>query len=70
VTLFGLLLVKTGKLDKPWGKFLASLKGDREAGDYEALSYLDQTTARRAIEEAEEFIATVREYYVEELIGE
>jgi len=69
VTLFGLLLVKTGKLDKQWGKFLANLKDDREAGDYEALSYLDQTTARRAIEEAEEFVATVREY-VEGLIGE
>ena len=32
VVLFGLLLVKTGKLDRRWGKFLANLKDDREAG--------------------------------------
>jgi len=37
--LFGMLLVKTGKFEKKWGKFLANLKDDREAGDYDALSY-------------------------------
>jgi len=62
VTLFGLLLVKTGKLDKKWGKFLANLKDDREAGDYEALSYLDEETARRAVQEAEAFVNTVEQY--------
>lgn len=45
ITLFGLLLVKTGKFDKKWGKFLASLKDDREAGDYDALSWIDEATA-------------------------
>ncbi len=40
VTLFGLLLVKTGKFEKRWGKFLANLKDDREAGDYDALRIL------------------------------
>lgn len=62
VTLFGLLLVKTGKLDRKWGKFLANLKDDREVGDYDALSYLDEDTARRAVREAEEFVATVERY--------
>jgi uncharacterized protein (UPF0332 family) len=62
VTLFGLLFVKTGKLDKKWGKFLANLKDDREAGDYEALSYLDEETARRAVIEAEGFIEAVSGY--------
>lgn len=62
VTLFGLLLVKTGKLDKRWGKLLSNLKDDREAGDYDALSYLDEETARRAAREAEEFVAAVDRY--------
>lgn len=62
VTLFGLLLVKTGKLDKRWGKLLSSLKDDREAGDYDALSYLDEETARRAVREADEFVAAVDRY--------
>lgn len=62
VMLFGLMLVKTGKLEKKWGKFLANLKDDREAGDYDALSYLDEDTARRAVREAEEFVAAVERY--------
>ncbi len=62
VTLFGLLLVKTGKLDKKWGKFLSNLKDDREAGDYDALSYLDEDTARRAVREADEFVSTIERY--------
>lgn len=62
VILFGLLLVKTGKFDKKWGKFLANLKDDREAGDYDALSYIDEETARRAVQEAEQFVAGVERY--------
>ena len=62
VTLFGLLLVKTGKFDKKWGKFLANLKDDREAGDYEALSYIDEPTAQRAVKEAEAFVNQVHNY--------
>ena len=61
-TLFGLVLVKTGKFEKKWGKFLANLKDDREAGDYEALSYLDEQTATRALTEAEEFVGTVEAF--------
>jgi len=62
VTLFGLLLVKTGKFDKKWGRFLANLKDDREAGDYEAVSYLDEGTARRALGEATGFVEEVEKY--------
>ncbi|MCP9456379.1 MAG: HEPN domain-containing protein [Nitrospira sp.] len=62
VTLFGLLLVKTGKLDKRWGKLLSNLKDDREAGDYDALSYLDEDTARRAVREADEFVEAIERY--------
>lgn len=62
VLLFGLLLVKTGKLDRRWGKLLATLKDDREASDYDALSFVDEATARRAIEEAEAFVAHLESY--------
>ena len=62
VVLFGLLLVKTGKLDRRWGKFLANLKDDREAGGYDPLSYVDEETAARAVTEAEEFVAAVAQY--------
>lgn len=44
------------------GKFLSNLKDDREAGDYDALSYLDEDTARRAVREAGEFVAAVEQY--------
>jgi uncharacterized protein (UPF0332 family) len=62
VLLFGLLLVKTGKFDKKWGKFLHNLKDNREAGDYDALSFIDEQTAHRAVPEAEEFVAAVSDY--------
>ena len=54
--------MKTGKFEKKWGKFLSNLKDDREAGDYDALSYLDEETAHRAVQEAEEFVAAVNKY--------
>jgi hypothetical protein len=62
VTLFGMLLVKPGKFDRKWGKMLSNLKDDREAGDYEALSYVDEETARRAVQEATEFVKQVEGY--------
>lgn len=62
VVLFGLLLVKTGKFDRRWGKFLANLKDDREASDYDPVSYLDQATSQRAVREAVEFVWQVERY--------
>ena len=62
VTLFGLLLVKTGKFDRKWGKMLSNLKDDRETSDYEVLSYMDEETARRAVQEATEFVKQVDGY--------
>jgi uncharacterized protein (UPF0332 family) len=62
VTLFGLLLVRSGKLDRRWGKFLANLKDDREAGDYDPVSYVDEATAHDAVVEAEEFVGAIERY--------
>lgn len=56
VTLFGLLFVKTGKFNKQIGKYPANLKDDRENVDYEVFSYVDEETARTAMNEAQEFL--------------
>lgn len=62
ITLFGLLFIKTGKLKKDLGKYLANLKDDRESGDYEVFSYVDKETAEVAIEEATEFLKESKKY--------
>ncbi len=56
VSLFGLLFVKAGKFDRNLGKYLANLKDDRESGDYEVFSYIDEETAKTALYEAKEFL--------------
>ena len=56
VMLFGLLFVKTGKFSKNVGKYLANLKDDRESGDYEVFSYIDNETAETALSEAKQFL--------------
>jgi uncharacterized protein (UPF0332 family) len=60
LTLFALLLVKPGKIDARFGKFLANLKDDREASDDETFSFVDQAQAQNAIEEAQAFLDEAR----------
>ncbi len=67
LTLFGLLLVKTGKFDRKWGRALANLKDDREAGDYDAMSWIDEEGARRALEEAQGFVEAVGAYVARQI---
>lgn len=62
VNLFGLHLVKTGKLPKELGKFLANLKDDRETSDYEIYSPIDRETAEEAVKEAKIFLAAIETY--------
>ena len=62
VTLFSLLFVKTGKFRKELLKYLANLKDEREAGDYEIFSLTDKETAKSAINEAKEFLAETNAY--------
>jgi hypothetical protein len=66
VTLFGLLFVKTGKFKKNLGKYIANLKDNRESGDYEVFSYIDQETAENAVSEAHEFIMESKRYLEKE----
>jgi len=62
VTLFGLLLVQTGKIDRRFGRILSNLKDDRETSDYEAVSYIDEQTARDSVAEAEAFCAEIERH--------
>ena len=62
VNLFGLHLVKTGKFEKRFGKYLANLKDDRESGDYEVYSVIDRETAEQAVREAGEFLQATETY--------
>lgn len=62
VTLFGLFFVKTGKISKEFGKYLTNLKDDRESGDYEIFSFIDEKTASAALKEAEEFLKEAKSY--------
>ena len=62
INLFGLHFVKTGKLDKKFGRLLAELKDDRERSDYEIYSTIDKAAAAQAVKEAEEFLKGIRKY--------
>ena len=62
VNLFGLHLVKTGKFERRFGKYLANLKDDRETSDYEICSTIDRATATEAIAEAKQFLAAAQQY--------
>ena len=62
VNLFGLHLVKSGKFEKRFGKFLSNLKDDREQSDYEPYSTIDQDSAQTAVQEAREFLGAVEAY--------
>ena len=62
VNLFGLHLVKTGKLEKKFGKCLANLKDECENGDDEIYSAIDQETATPAVREAKEFLTEMKRY--------
>jgi len=61
-TLFGLHLVEKGKLPKKLAKYLRNVRDDREEGDYEVYSDIDQETSQTAVREAEEFLQAIRSF--------
>ena len=60
--LFGLHLVETGKLPKKLAKYMRNVRDDREEGDYEIYSVIDQETSQTALREVEEFIRAIQEF--------
>lgn len=62
VNLFGMYFVKSGKFDKRFVKILKNLKDDRESGDYEVFSAIDEEVARKAANETGEFLNEAKRY--------
>lgn len=60
--LFGLHLVEKGKLPKKLAKYLRNVRDDREEGDYEVFSSIDQETSEAALREAREFLQAITDY--------
>ncbi|MCX8116813.1 MAG: HEPN domain-containing protein [Desulfobacterota bacterium] len=61
-TMFGLHLVKTGKIDKEYGRWLNKLKDERENGDYDIFTSFDFGDAENDIKEAEKFLEQMKNY--------
>ena len=60
VALIGLHFVKTGRLDKKFGRYLSNLMEDRQQSDYNVFSGLEQQDAEQSLQEAKAFVAEVR----------
>jgi uncharacterized protein (UPF0332 family) len=61
-TMFGLHLVRTGKIDKKFSRWLNKLKDERENGDYDIFTSFEYADAQADIEESEEFLAEMKKY--------
>lgn len=62
VALFGLHFVKTGRIEKKYGRFLSNLMEDRQQSDYSLFSGLERSDAENAVAEAEAFVAEIRRH--------
>lgn len=62
VQMFGLHLVKTGEIDKKFGKMLAQIRELREDSDYEVLFEASKEEAELSLQNAEEFLQETRRY--------
>jgi uncharacterized protein (UPF0332 family) len=60
LALIGLHFVKTGKLDKKFGRALSNLMEDRQQSDYNVFSGLEKEDAEQALKEAREFVTEIR----------
>lgn len=61
-TQFALKFIKTGKIDKKYGKFLAKLYDFRQKGDYGDLYDYDESIARPLIEQTQDFIDEIGKF--------
>lgn len=60
--MFGLHLVKTGKIEKEFAKILTAEQEDREIGDYEANIEIEEERTRQRVDEAEKFVQRIEQY--------
>jgi hypothetical protein len=64
-TMFGLHFVKTGKIDKKYGRWLNKLKDERENGDYDIFTSFEREDAKEDINEAEEFLSEMKRFLIQ-----
>lgn len=60
--MFGLHLVKTGKIEKDFASILTAQQEDREIGDYDIHIEIEQDTAFKRVLDAEKFLNRVEKY--------
>ena len=60
--MFGLNLVKTGKIEKDFARILTKEKEDREIGDYDIHIEIEQDTAEKRVLDAEKFVKRIEKY--------
>ena len=60
--LFGLHLVKTGKIEKDFARILTAEQEDREIGDYDIHIEIEQDTALKRVLDAEKFLQRIAQY--------
>ena len=64
VKMFGLHIVKTGKMDKEFAKILIAEQEDREISDYDIDIEIEKDRAVQRTEEAEKFVKCVEFYFL------
>ncbi len=60
--MFGLHLVKTGKIEKDFAKILTAEQEDREIGDYDIHIEIEKDTAAKRVRDAEKFVKRFEKY--------
>jgi len=60
--MFGLHLVKSGKIEKEFAVILTAQQEDREIGDYDIYIEIEQDTAIKRVRDAEKFIQRIEKY--------
>ena len=60
--MFGLHLVKTGKIEKEFARILTAEQEDREIGDYDIHIEIEQDTALKRVLDAEKFVERIEKY--------
>jgi uncharacterized protein (UPF0332 family) len=60
--MFGLHLVKTGKIEKEFAKIFTAEQEDREIGDYAIYINIEKERANQRVNEAEKFLKRIEQY--------
>ncbi len=60
--MFGLNLVKTGKIEKDFAQILTKEKEDRDLSDYNIHIEIERDTAEKRVSDAEKFIKRIEKF--------